>query len=124
MTMLITTVLFHFCCAAPLWKRSTWSTLMGGHTGISDRAGLFGANSPGRSPTADGSPLTVGIVFTFDDHLANRPSAPVAAGPDLNPPPRPSSWKASAGARFQGSRGTGVYLAGNPEGVLTPCSTI
>lgn len=115
MTMLITTVLFHFA-ARRLWKWNTWMTLMVVTPAFLIELAFFGANS---LKIAHGGwfPLTVGaIVFTLMTtwrtgrrllwqrvRTSTLPAAQFLEGISRREVPR--------------VKGTGVYLAGNPEGV-------
>lgn len=114
-TMLITTVLFHFA-AQRLWKWTTWMTLMVVTPAFLIELAFFGANS---LKIAHGGwfPLTVGaIVFTLMTtwrtgrrllwqrvRTSTLPAAQFLEGISRREVPR--------------VKGTGVYLAGNPEGV-------
>ncbi|MFO1461795.1 MAG: potassium transporter Kup [Verrucomicrobiota bacterium] len=115
MTMLITTVLFHFA-ARRLWKWSTWSTLMVVTPAFLIELAFFGANSL-KITHGGWFPLTVGaIVFTLMTtwrtgrrllwqrvRTSTLPAAQFLEGISRREVPR--------------VKGTGVYLAGNPEGV-------
>ncbi|MBL9172957.1 MAG: potassium transporter Kup [Verrucomicrobiales bacterium] len=114
-TMLITTVLFHFA-AQRLWSWSTWMTLTVVTPAFLIELAFFGANSL-KIVHGGWFPLTVGaIVFTLMTtwrtgrrllwqrvRTSTLPAAQFLEGISRREVPR--------------VKGTGVYLAGNPEGV-------
>lgn len=115
MTMLITTVLFYFA-ARRLWKWKAWMTLMVVTPAFLIELAFFGANSL-KITHGGWFPLTVGaIVFTLMTtwrtgrrllwqrvRTSTLPAAQFLEGISRREVPR--------------VKGTGVYLAGNPEGV-------
>lgn len=115
MTMLITTVLFYFA-ARRLWKWKAWMALMVVTPAFLIELAFFGANSL-KITHGGWFPLTVGaIVFTLMTtwrtgrrllwqrvRTSTLPAAQFLEGISRREVPR--------------VKGTGVYLAGNPEGV-------